>query len=88
MMRHGKSGKSIISKLNTFFKSLYFHLYRGMPKSSQFLINSRYSDCQECESFYDNQCLECGCRITKKKEFLNKLAWKDQECPLDRWNIK
>lgn len=85
MTKSGKSGKNIISKLKTFFKSLYFHVYRGMPKSSQFEIDSRYITCQGCDSFHDSQCIECGCRITRDKEFLNKLAWKDQKCPLDRW---
>lgn len=27
----------------------------------------------------------CGCNVNRKKVFLNKLAWADQECPLGKW---
>jgi hypothetical protein len=27
----------------------------------------------------------CGCAISNKKIFLNKLAWADQECPIGKW---
>lgn len=33
----------------------------------------------------NKQCLECGCNITNKRQFMNKLAWSDQKCPLDKW---
>jgi hypothetical protein len=33
----------------------------------------------------DSTCLMCGCNLSKKKVFLNKLAWADQECPLGKW---
>lgn len=77
-----------IQKLITFVKSLIGHVGKGMPKADQFTINSRYSVCFSCESFdKDNkQCLECGCNISAKKEFLNKLAWLDQKCPLGKWS--
>ena len=88
MMRNGMSGRNIIDRLKNFFKALYFHVGRGMPKSSQFLIDSRYIICQDCDSFHEGQCLECGCNVSRKKVFLNKLAWRDQKCPLDRWDAQ
>jgi hypothetical protein len=27
----------------------------------------------------------CGCNVNDKKIFLNKLAWADQKCPLEKW---
>jgi hypothetical protein len=74
-------------RIQTFLKSLFWHIYSGFPKSSQTEINRRYNICLTCPS-YDNknlQCLECGCNINNKKKFLNKLAWADQSCPLNKW---
>ena len=87
MTKNGTNGKNVIVRVKNFLKSLYFHLYRGMPKSDQFTINTRYAVCVKCESFDLEQCMECGCLISKKKEFFNKLAWKDQECPLKKWDV-
>lgn len=74
-----------IRRIITFLKSLLFHIGAGFPKSSQQLINDRYSICLVCDKFEHNQCLECGCNINNKKIFMNKLAWKDQKCPIGKW---
>lgn len=79
---------SILTKLRTFVKSLLFHIKAGLPKSTQDEINTRFSICQKCEMF-DNtysQCMVCGCNVNKKKIFMNKLAWADQQCPQGKWN--
>ena len=75
-------------KLLTFIKSLWFHINAGFPKSTQDEINTRYDICIGCSSFdhKESQCNECGCNINKKKIFMNKLAWADQHCPLNKWD--
>ena len=78
----------LLLRLQVFLKSLLWHISRGLPKSSQETINKRYEICVRCDS-YDRLnciCLECGCNLSNKKQFLNKLAWADQKCPLDKWN--
>lgn len=77
----------LTNKIITFIKSLFWHIYLGCPKSSQQLINDRYSICRNCEKFdlINSQCLVCGCNISTKKIFMNKLAWKDQKCPENKW---
>lgn len=76
-----------MTRILTFIKSLIFHIYSGLPKSTQEEINARYNICLSCDSFdnKNSQCLECGCNISNKSIFLNKLAWADQKCPLDKW---
>jgi hypothetical protein len=74
-----------MSKITNFIRALYFHICAGMPKSSKEQIRIRYDICTSCDSFYNNQCLECGCNINNKKIFMNKLAWADQQCPLNKW---
>lgn len=59
----------------------------GLPKSTQEQINERYNICLSCDSYDSNNkiCLQCGCNINNKRVFLNKLAWADQKCPLNKW---
>jgi len=78
----------ILLKIQTFLKSLWFHVYAGFPKSTQAQINQRYEICLTCEKFNKlrSECGVCGCAISQKKIFMNKLAWADQECPLQKWN--
>lgn len=76
-----------IYRILIFFRSLLWHVYSGCPKSSSQLIIDRYTVCLKCD-LYDKknkQCLECGCNINNQKIFLNKLAWADQKCPLNKW---
>lgn len=74
-------------RLITFLKSLLWHLSLGSPKSSQKIIDHRFFICLSCDKYDSNnhQCLVCGCNINRKKIFLNKLAWADQECPEGKW---
>ncbi len=75
-------------KIIRFLKALLFHIGHGFPKSSSSIILDRYSICSVCDSFdrQYSQCNECGCNISVKSEFMNKLAWADQECPLKKWS--
>lgn len=77
----------LLIRIKTFIKSLFWHISRGLPKSSRATIASRYAICTSCSSYdvSNRQCVECGCNISNKKEFLNKLAWADQKCPKDKW---
>jgi hypothetical protein len=79
--------KILLFKICNFIKALLFHIGAGMPKSSQEQINSRYLICISCDSFdsINNQCEECGCNINNQKIIMNKLAWADQKCPLNKW---
>jgi len=75
-------------KLNTFLKSMLFHVWYGFPKSTQSEINDRYNICLACNKFNKekSECGICGCAINNRKIFMNKLAWADQECPDKKWN--
>lgn len=74
-------------RLKTFLKSFIWHIRLGLPKSTQYQIDQRYAICIVCDKFNrkDSICNICGCNINKKKQFLNKLAWADQKCPINKW---
>lgn len=77
----------ILIRIQTFIKSLFFHVWNGFPKSTRQEILYRYNICNTCEEFNReySQCNICGCALSTKSKFLNKLAWADQECPLNKW---
>lgn len=77
----------LLIRLQTFLKSLLFHVWHGFPKTTQSEILDRYSICIDCDKFNreKSECGVCGCAISKKSKFLNKLAWADQECPEGKW---
>lgn len=83
----------MLTKIHTFLKAWFWHVYSGSPKSSQEQINQRLAICAGTETipkceFYDNQesvCTICGCSVNNKKTFFNKLAWLDQKCPEKKW---
>ena len=77
----------MLLKIKVFLNSLLFHVYRGFPKTTKDEILYRYNICNECEFFSKekSQCGVCGCFVSTKKRFLNKLAWADQQCPKDKW---
>ncbi len=58
-----------------------------MPKSTKDQINARFRICSDCDMFdnKNSQCLVCGCNINNRRIFLNKLAWADQKCPINKW---
>lgn len=79
----------IFLKIKNFAVSLWFHIYNGFPKATKLEILQRYQICLECAEFDSakSECSICGCRISNKSQFMNKLAWADQSCPLNKWTI-
>ena len=54
-------------------------------RCSQEQIDERLAICNDCEYYENNQCLQCGCAISRDRVFGNKLAFKDKECPIGKW---
>jgi len=52
---------------------------------SQEQIDSRLAICQGCEFYENNSCLKCGCTLNRDKNYMNKLLWADQSCPVGKW---
>ena len=78
---------SISRKILTFLKALFWQINAGFPKATSDEIRDRLNICMSCEYMEKtkSQCLMCGCNLSNKKIFMNKLAWADQECPVQKW---
>lgn len=79
-------------RLLNFAKSAALHAMRGNPTCTEEEIQQRLDICKQCDLFkrYDEEtgvCThdDCGCNIKSQQKYLNKLAWKDQRCPIGKW---
>ena len=48
-------------------------------------IETRHNICTSCDFFQNNSCNKCGCSLTRDRNYLNKLALKNQSCPINKW---
>ena len=53
---------------------------------SQDEIQHRLNICEKCEHYRDNSCVLCGCVVIREANYMNKLAHKDQQCPINKWS--
>jgi hypothetical protein len=56
-----------------------------IKKCSTEQIEERFSICSGCEFYKESTCEKCGCHTVRDQIYMNKLAWKDQECPIGKW---
>jgi len=72
---------SFWSRAVNFASSAAKHIMAGRPKATPEQIQDRLEICRACDKFENNRCQICGCSCNGSKDFMNKLAWADQECP-------
>lgn len=63
----------------------------GFPKRSPEEVEDIYKVCQSCEKFKPKEegygeCTQCGCRLAKFPNVINKIEMKTEVCPLNRWS--
>lgn len=77
----------MIKKIFRFIYALFWHIIEGFPTCSKQEIIDRYQICISCDKFNATKsiCNVCGCNLSNRKEFMNKLAWADQQCPERKW---
>lgn len=80
-----KNDPSFITKVKNFASSVIDHVSAGMPTCTDEQIIKRHDICLKCEYFKDDTCQQCGCPLIRNKQFVSKLAWADQECPVGKW---
>lgn len=91
----GYTPPSLPERIQNFTISAVKHAAAGNPKVPEHIMKERLAICKECPLFKPNDndvggvCTHstCGCNIKDNMEYLNKLAWADQKCPVDRWNV-
>jgi hypothetical protein len=65
--------------------SINFQTSNNANHCTQDQIDNRLSICETCEFYKNNTCLKCGCSLSRERNFMNKLYWKDKSCPIGKW---
>jgi hypothetical protein len=76
---------SFLTKVKNFAVATAGHVAAGMPMASDEEILRRHDICRACEFLKDNACTKCGCPIVRERQYVSKLSWADQECPIGKW---
>lgn len=79
------SEPELIDKIKNFASSLASHAKNSFTLASDEKIQNRFNICSQCEFFKDNSCSQCGCPINRHKNYISKLSWDSEKCPIDKW---
>lgn len=79
------AGPSMISKAANFAVAAAQHIASGAPMASYEEIALRADICHSCEFFDGKSCSKCGCPVVREKNYISKLSWADQSCPVGKW---
>jgi hypothetical protein len=76
---------SLAQRAVNFATAAASHVAAGAPAASSEEVSRRFAICQTCE-FYDGKaCTKCGCPVVREKQYISKLSWADQSCPVGKW---
>jgi len=75
----------IAERLANFARSAVSHVVGGARLCSQEEIDARYAICQSCEHFSAGACAHCGCPLVRERQYISKLAWAGEACPVGKW---
>ncbi len=80
-----RKGPSLARRAKNFTVAATKHVARGRPQADQAAIDARLAICVACPLYDPKRSIctheDCGCAVSAKRKFLNKLAWADQVCP-------
>jgi hypothetical protein len=76
---------TLATKAANFATSAAKHVAAGMPQATDEQVAARFAICQTCEHFDGRACKKCGCPVVRKKQFLSKLSWAGESCPVGKW---
>ena len=79
------SPPSLLTKAANFAAAAARHVAAGMPQASQEQIDQRFAICRACELFDGKACTKCGCPVVREKQFVSKLSWANERCPVGKW---
>ena len=72
-------------KAYNFGLAIIKHLMTGAKRTTLEERTARLNICTACEYYDGIACTQCGCPITRYQQYISKLDWKDQKCPIGKW---
>jgi len=80
-----RSGPSLAQKAVNFAIAAAKHVAAGAPMASDEEVARRFAICQQCQHFDGKACDRCGCPVVRERQYVSKLSWSDQSCPVGKW---
>jgi hypothetical protein len=84
-LKTSQSEPNLIDKIKNFASSLSTHAKNNFVLASDEKIQNRFNICSQCEFFKNKSCTQCGCPINRHKNYISKLSWDSEKCPIDKW---
>jgi hypothetical protein len=75
----------LLTKIKNFSNSLIDHAKNNFNMADDAEIARRFSICKTCDYFRNSSCLKCGCPINRHRNYISKLSWSSEKCPIDKW---
>jgi hypothetical protein len=75
----------LAEKIKNFSKSLIDHAKNNFGLCDNKQIEERFKICENCEYFNKSSCSMCGCPIIRTKNYISKLSWSSEKCPINKW---
>ena len=76
---------SFLTKVRNFSVASAKHVASGAPMASDAEILRRHDICMGCEFMKDGACTKCGCPIVRARQYISKLSWAGESCPVGKW---
>lgn len=80
-----KAQPSLVQKAVNFAVAATKHIAAGAPMASGEEVARRFAICQQCQHFDGKACERCGCPVVRERQYVSKLSWADQSCPVGKW---
>lgn len=75
----------LAQKIKNFSSSLIHHAKNNFAVADDAEIEKRFKICEGCEHFSNGSCSQCGCPIHRTRNYISKLSWASESCPIDKW---
>lgn len=84
-MNLDSKGPDFATKVKNFSQSLFNHTTNKFKMADDKEIERRFKICESCEFLKNQSCLQCGCPINRTRNYISKLSWDSEKCPIDKW---
>lgn len=82
-LNHGEPNMG--QKISNFAKSFLNHAKNNFVLAKDEEIERRFKICESCEFFKNQTCSQCGCPINRTRNYISKLSWDSEKCPINKW---
>jgi hypothetical protein len=76
---------SMFKRAGNFAASAARHVASGARRCTDEEIAARHEICTGCEHYDWKACRKCGCPVVRTRQWVSKLSWATESCPVGKW---